>query len=153
MLTICHFRSFEASTGIKISKSFPYRISTLSVGLWDIRKCLFMTSCRLGYTMDQYGWISAPAFKLISCAAYFFDPKYVGAMFLRNVGWHSTDYTALYTRRWYTSSNTCVQTLGTLVLQKRGTLMDIIITDVTLVSSQNNWVWVWNSSAEVVREN
>jgi hypothetical protein len=24
-------------------------------------------------------------------------------MFLRNVDWHSTDYTALYPRRWYSS--------------------------------------------------
>jgi hypothetical protein len=24
-------------------------------------------------------------------------------MFFRNVGWHSTDYMALYPRRWYSS--------------------------------------------------
>jgi hypothetical protein len=34
---------------------------------------------------------------------YYFDPEDGGDMFLRNVGWHSTDYTALYPRRWYSS--------------------------------------------------
>jgi hypothetical protein len=33
----------------------------------------------------------------------FFDPENGGDMFLRNVDWHSTDYTALYPRRWYSS--------------------------------------------------
>jgi hypothetical protein len=32
-----------------------------------------------------------------------FNPEYGGDMFLRNVGWHWTDYTALYPRRWYSS--------------------------------------------------
>jgi hypothetical protein len=35
--------------------------------------------------------------------AYFFDPEDGGDMFLRNVGWHPTDYTVLYPRRWYSS--------------------------------------------------
>jgi hypothetical protein len=30
---------------------------------------------------------------------YFFDPEDGGDMFLRNVGWNSTDYTASYPRR------------------------------------------------------
>jgi hypothetical protein len=30
-----------------------------------------------------------------------FDPEDGGDMFLRNVGWHSTDYTALYPRILY----------------------------------------------------
>jgi hypothetical protein len=33
----------------------------------------------------------------------FFDREYGADMFLRNVSWHSTDYTALYPRRWYSS--------------------------------------------------
>jgi hypothetical protein len=33
----------------------------------------------------------------------FFDPEYGGDFFLRNVGWLSTDYTALYPRRWYST--------------------------------------------------
>jgi hypothetical protein len=31
----------------------------------------------------------------------FFNPEDGGNMFLRNFGWFSTDYTALYPRRWY----------------------------------------------------
>jgi hypothetical protein len=33
----------------------------------------------------------------------FFDPEDGGNIFLRNVGWHWTDYMALYPRRWYSS--------------------------------------------------
>jgi hypothetical protein len=33
-----------------------------------------------------------PAFTLVSCSAYFFDPEDGGDIFLRNVGGHSTDY-------------------------------------------------------------
>jgi hypothetical protein len=33
----------------------------------------------------------------------FFDPEDGGDMFLRNVGCNSTDYTASYVRRWYSS--------------------------------------------------
>jgi hypothetical protein len=32
---------------------------------------------------------------------YFFHPEDGGDMFLRNVGWNSTGYTALYLTRWY----------------------------------------------------
>jgi hypothetical protein len=32
--------------------------------------------------------------------AYFFDAEDGGDVFLRKVGWHSTDYTVLYLRRW-----------------------------------------------------
>jgi hypothetical protein len=32
---------------------------------------------------------------LVSCWTYFFNPEDGGDMFLRNVGWHSTDYTTL----------------------------------------------------------
>jgi hypothetical protein len=47
--------------------------------------------------------ISAPSFMQVSCSAYFFDPEDGGDMFLRNVGWYGTDYTTLYTRKWYPS--------------------------------------------------
>jgi hypothetical protein len=36
-------------------------------------------------------------------AGLFFEPEDGGDMFLRNVGGLSTDYTALYTRTWYSS--------------------------------------------------
>jgi hypothetical protein len=42
---------------------------------------------------------------LASCWTYFFGPEDGGDMLLRNVGWRSTDYTASYPRRWYSSSN------------------------------------------------
>jgi hypothetical protein len=44
-----------------------------------------------------------PAFTLVSCGIFFFDPEYWGDMFLLNVDWHSTDYRALYLRRLYSS--------------------------------------------------
>jgi hypothetical protein len=39
------------------------------------------------------------ALPLVSCSTYFFDPEDGKDLFLRNVGWHLTDYTALYPRR------------------------------------------------------
>jgi hypothetical protein len=44
-----------------------------------------------------------PACLLVSYWNYFFDSEDGGDMFLRNVGWHSADYTALYPRSWYSS--------------------------------------------------
>jgi hypothetical protein len=41
------------------------------------------------------------AFTLVSCWTHYFDPEDGGNMFLRNVGWHSTDYTTLYPRKLY----------------------------------------------------
>jgi hypothetical protein len=41
---------------------------------------------------------------LVSCSAYVLDPEDGGDMFLRNVGWYSTDYMTLYPRRWYSSA-------------------------------------------------
>jgi hypothetical protein len=38
-----------------------------------------------------------PACSLV-CWTYFFDPEDGGDMFLRNVGWNSTDYRASYPR-------------------------------------------------------
>jgi hypothetical protein len=39
----------------------------------------------------------------LACWTYFFNPEDGGDMFLRNVGWISTDYTASHPRRWYSS--------------------------------------------------
>jgi hypothetical protein len=39
--------------------------------------------------------------KLVYCGTYFFEPEDGGDMFLRKVGWYSTDYVALYHRRSY----------------------------------------------------
>jgi hypothetical protein len=37
--------------------------------------------------------------KLVAFLGLFFDPEYGGDMFVRNVGWLSMDYMALYPRR------------------------------------------------------
>jgi hypothetical protein len=44
-----------------------------------------------------------------ACWTYFFDPEDGGDMFLRNVGWNSTDYTASYPRRWYLALDLCAK--------------------------------------------
>jgi hypothetical protein len=54
--------------------------------VWDIMPCSPLSVNR--------------CFTLVSCSAYFFDPEDGGDMFLWNIGWHSTDYTALYPIRW-----------------------------------------------------
>jgi hypothetical protein len=40
-----------------------------------------------------------PAYLLVLAEIIFFDPEDGGDMFLRNVGWNSTDYTASHPRR------------------------------------------------------
>jgi hypothetical protein len=46
------------------------------------------------------------ALHLIACWFFwtYFDPEDGGDMFLRNVGWNSTDYTASCPRKWYSSA-------------------------------------------------
>jgi hypothetical protein len=51
-----------------------------------------------------------PACSLV-CWTYFFDPEDRGDMFLRNVSWNSTDYTASYLRRWYSSGEDIISAL------------------------------------------
>jgi hypothetical protein len=46
--------------------------------------------------------MTPPACSLV-CWTYFFGPEDGGDKFLRNVGCNSTDYTASYPRRWYSS--------------------------------------------------
>jgi hypothetical protein len=55
-------------------------------------------------------WQKSTVLTLVSLPAYFFDPENGGNIFLLNV---STDYTALYPRRWYSS------TLGIIGAQQR----------------------------------
>jgi hypothetical protein len=62
---------------------------------WDITPCSPLKVNRHFFLL--------PTFMLISSSAYFFNPEDGGDMFFRNVGWHSTDYTALYPRSWYSS--------------------------------------------------
>jgi hypothetical protein len=76
---------------------------TKSTIFWDIEPCSPLSvSRRFGGTY-RLQVCSPPAITPVSCSAYFFDPENGGYMFLRNVGWHSRDYTALYRRRWYSS--------------------------------------------------
>jgi hypothetical protein len=54
-------------------------------------------TCRV----DLQGWRAVPAtcFLAAFLLCLFFDPEDWGDMFLRKVGWPSTDYAALYLRR------------------------------------------------------
>jgi hypothetical protein len=42
---------------------------------------------------------------LLTCRKIFLDPEDGADIFLRNVGWISTDYTTSHPRRWYSSNN------------------------------------------------
>jgi hypothetical protein len=53
-------------------------------------------------------------------AGLFFDREDGGDMFFRNVGWLSTDYTALYPRRWYSSG--CISVLLYYLTKQQGQL-------------------------------
>jgi hypothetical protein len=69
---------------------------------WDITPCSpFKVNRRFGRTYHLYfqdrkinTW-----FHVGFLLCLFFDPEYGGDIFLRNLGWLSTDYTALYPRR------------------------------------------------------
>jgi hypothetical protein len=68
---------------------------------WEPSSSLLLTFCFLYKPGFPAGGLSClpPACLLASCWTYFFDPEDGGDMFLRNVGWHSTDYTTSYPRR------------------------------------------------------
>jgi hypothetical protein len=55
---------------------------------WDITLCSPL-KVKAGSKQSSAGFL----------LGLFFDPEDVGDMFLRNVGWLLTDYTALYPRR------------------------------------------------------
>jgi hypothetical protein len=61
-------------------------VVTKSTIFWDITPCSLLN-----------------AFTLVSCSAHFFDTEDGADTFPWNVGWHSTDYTVLYPRRWHSS--------------------------------------------------
>jgi hypothetical protein len=74
-----------------------------SIIFWDMMPCSPLSvKRRFGGTRRQH-LQQAPACLLVSCWTYFFDPEDGGDMFFRNVGWHSTDYTASYARRLYSN--------------------------------------------------
>jgi hypothetical protein len=85
-----------------------------SIIFWDITRCSplslnrrFGGTYRLHLQRRRNKFIkNQQASKQVAsrfCWTYFFDPEDGGDMFLRNVGWNSTDYTASYPRSWYSS--------------------------------------------------
>jgi hypothetical protein len=52
---------------------------------------------------EEYHLLLATCLLAGFCSTYFFYPEDGGDMFLRNVGCNSTDNTASYPRRWYSS--------------------------------------------------
>jgi hypothetical protein len=96
--------------------------------LWSLVCDKFQSSCYIScaeiFTLDSYalwGVITGNNKSCNSCriwgchlltrwfAELFFDPEDGGNTILRNVGCNSTDYTASYPRRWYSSCNSCLQ--------------------------------------------
>jgi hypothetical protein len=82
----------------------------------------------------------ATCFHFAIILSLFFEPENGGDMFLRNVGWHSKDYTELYRRRWYSSIQDCVQES----MQK----LEIVFYNVTTVLFKK-WSRSWLTSAVI----
>jgi hypothetical protein len=77
----------------------PTALVMKSIIFWNITPCSPLSvNRRFGGTYRL-----PPAFTLVSYSGYLLDLEDGGDMFLRNVGWHSNDYTALYPRKWYSS--------------------------------------------------
>jgi hypothetical protein len=72
---------------------------------WDITPCSPLSvNRRFGGTYRLHLQSYACHLLLLwFLARYFFEPEDRGDIFLRNVSWNSTDYTALYPRTWYSS--------------------------------------------------
>jgi hypothetical protein len=67
---------------------------------------IFVLKSIIFWDMTPYSPLSVnqrSACLLFPCWTYFFGPEDGGDMFLRNVSWHSTNYTASYPRIWYHS--------------------------------------------------
>jgi hypothetical protein len=96
-LNICTSVGFEVFTAVVMKSTI----------FWDMTLCSPLSLNR------RFGGIYRLHFQLACwfCWTYFFDPEDGGDMFLRNVGYNSTDYTASYPRRWYSSSTPMVANL------------------------------------------
>jgi hypothetical protein len=83
-------------------------VSYSRVGLssWFCAVCDSFVPNMFSFSLDKAENLvekAPPACSLV-CWTYFFDPEDGGDKFLQNVGWNSTDYTASYPRRWYSST-------------------------------------------------
>jgi hypothetical protein len=70
---------------------------------WDIKPCSLLEVNRRFYVSIYVCYLINVGFYLGS----FFDPEDGGEMFLQNAGLLSTDYMALYTRRYNSSRKNC----------------------------------------------
>jgi hypothetical protein len=88
--------STESSSDAK-SCSTPQEIPSI---LWNMNLHYSVDRCPPLVLFLSHMNVLATCFHAGFLLNLFFDPEDGGDMFLRNVGWHSTDYTALYPR-WY----------------------------------------------------
>jgi hypothetical protein len=123
-MCVTQFQQFSINSFIGLTKGDWVLFVTIqeikSIIFWDTAPCSrlgvsrrFGGTCRLllqgrNNTFGKKTSKKAGA-KLSTCLlaslllGLFFDSEDGGDMFLRNVGWHSTDYTALYPKRWHSS--------------------------------------------------
>jgi hypothetical protein len=74
-------------------------LQTLTPANWNVSSERSFSLCYKRYFINCNSCLLASCFHASFLRYLFFDPEDGGDMFLRNVGWHSTDYTALYPRR------------------------------------------------------
>jgi hypothetical protein len=81
------------------SKNVGFEVSTAVI----MKSTIFcdITPCSVSSVNGRFGETYRPPAGLL--LNLFFDPEDGGDMFLQNVGCNSTDYTASYRRRWYSS--------------------------------------------------
>jgi hypothetical protein len=88
-----HFDLKNIFPCIMSTQMFPHAHFPLQLDMCAAHKCKQApkTGGALDFFLKLYKF--PPALPVVSCSAYFFDPGDGGDMFLRNVGWRSTDYT------------------------------------------------------------
>jgi hypothetical protein len=77
-----------------------------SINFWNMTPCSPLSfNRRFGGTYRLHLQGRRNRFSKPASWTYFFGPEDGGDMFLRNVGWNSTDCTESYSRRWYSSKS------------------------------------------------
>jgi hypothetical protein len=84
-----------------ITPCSPLRVNRRFGGTYRLHLQCRKTS--RAWNQSESRWQAELCFHAGFLLGLFFDPEDRGDMFLRNVGWLSTDYTALYHRIWYSS--------------------------------------------------